>query len=93
MNVSLACRHFGVSRPTFYKWRARFEEHGESGLVDRSRAPHNSPRATPPEVVSKIVYLRQHYHFGAPRIAMYLRKFHDTVIAASSVQRILTKWP
>ena len=91
MNVSQACRHFGVSRPTFYKWRARFEEHGESGLLDRSRAPRTSPNATPAEVVSKIVYLRKHYHFGAPRIASYLRKFHDVTIAASSVHRILIK--
>ena len=34
-------------------------------LADRARAPHRSPRATPAEVVSKILYLRQHYHFGA----------------------------
>ena len=45
------------------------------GLADRARTPHHSPRATSPAVVSKILYLRQNYHFGAYRIAAYLLRF------------------
>jgi len=90
-NVSKTCRYYGISRPTFYKWRARYEEHGEAGLCDRSRAPHHSPNATPKEVVSKLLYLRQNYHFGSARIASYLARFHQVSIAASSVQRILRR--
>jgi transposase InsO family protein len=45
-NVSLTCRYFGISRPTFYRWRQRFEGHGPEGLCDLSSAPHHSPRAT-----------------------------------------------
>jgi transcriptional regulator with PAS, ATPase and Fis domain len=37
-NVSQTCRYFGISRKTFYKWKARYEELGEAGLCDRSRA-------------------------------------------------------
>ena len=88
-NVAQACRHFGLSRNTFYKWQARHRAHGEAGLLDRSRAPRRSPRATPREVVSKILYLRQRYHFGPGRIAAYLRRFHGLSIACSSVHRIL----
>ena len=50
-NVARTCRHFGISRKTFYKWRQRYHEHGDTGLADRARAPHRSPRATPAEVV------------------------------------------
>jgi hypothetical protein len=50
-----------------------------------------SPRATGRDVVSKILYLRQHYHFGAGRIAAHLRRFHHMAIAVSSVRRILTR--
>jgi transposase-like protein len=57
--VTSACRHFGISRKTFYKWKKRYDEHGDAGLGDRSRTPLRSPNATPPEVVSKILYLRQ----------------------------------
>jgi len=73
-NVSQTCRHFGLSRKAFYKWRARYEAQGEAGLCDRPRPPHRSPRATPREVVSKILYLRQRYHFGPGRIADYCRR-------------------
>ncbi len=90
-NVSLTCRHYGVSRNTFYKWRARYEEHGEAGLCDRPRVPHRSPRATATDVVSKILYLRQNYHFGPGRIADYLQRYHSVSIAKSSVHRILVR--
>jgi transposase InsO family protein len=90
-NVARVCRRFGLSRKSFYKWKRRQAEHGDTGLCDRPRSPLQSPRATPHEVVSKILYLRQHYHFGAGRIAAYLRRFHEIAIAGSSVHRILTR--
>ena len=41
--------------------------------------------------MSKILYLRQQYHFGPGRIADYLRRFHEVRIACSSVHRIFGK--
>ena len=79
--VAQTCRYFGISRKTFYKWKHRQASHGDAGLCDRSRVARRYPRATPPEVVSKILYLRQQYHFGAGRIADYLRRFHQVVVA------------
>ena len=90
-NVAKTCRHFGISRKTFYKWKRRHADYGAAGLCDRARTPHRSPRATPREVVSKILYLRQHYHFGPGKIADYLMRFHAVTIATSSVHRILGK--
>jgi transposase len=89
--VARTCRHFGISRTAFYRWQRRFDALGEAGLADRPRTPHRSPRATPRAVVSKILYLRQQYHFGAGRIADYLRRFHQVAIARSSVHRILVR--
>src|SRR5688572_4242874 len=62
--VSRTCRRFGISRQAFYKWKKRHEKHGDAGLCDRPRAPIHSPKATSPGVMSKILYLRQNYHFG-----------------------------
>ena len=90
-NVARTCRHFAISRKTFYKWRQRYHAHGDIGLADRARAPHRSPRATPAEVVSKILYLRQHDHFGPGKIADYLKRFHSLSIACASVHRILRR--
>jgi transposase InsO family protein len=89
--VARTCRHFGVSRKTFYKWKQRRREHGDAGLANRSHAPRHSPRATRPEVVSKILYLRQRYHFGPGKIADYLCRFHQVTLAGSCVHRILKK--
>jgi transposase InsO family protein len=90
-NVARVCRRFGISRKSFYKWKRRHAEHGDAGLCDRARTPRCSPRATARDVISKILYLRQHYHFGAGRIAAYLLRFHQIEIANSSVHRILTR--
>src|SRR5512134_1624852 len=90
-NVARTCRYFGISRKTYYKWKRRYDEHREAGLCDRPRIPHRSPRSTPREVVSKILYLRQTYHFGPRRIADYLKRFHDVSLAMSSVHRILRR--
>ena len=90
-NVARVCRRFGISRKSFYKWKRRHAEHGDAGLCDRPRTPRCSPRATARGVVSKILYLRQHYHFGPGRIAAYLQRFHQMAIAVSSVHRILAR--
>jgi transposase InsO family protein len=89
--VARTCRHFGLSRKTFYKWKKRYETGGAAAVCDRPSTPHRSPRATPREVVSKILYLRQHYHFGPGRIADYLTRFHQVTLAVSSVHRILVR--
>ena len=90
-NVARACRRFGISRKSFYKWKRRQAELGDAGLCDRPRTPQRSPRATAREVVSKILYLRQNYHFGPGRIAAYLHRFHQVTIAGSSGHRILVR--
>lgn len=90
-NVSQTCRYFGISRQTFYAWLLRYQEQGLEGLRDRSSRPHVSPNATSAEVVGKILYLRQHYHFGPEKISMYLRRYHDLSISPSGVWRILKR--
>jgi transposase InsO family protein len=90
-SVSATCRYYGISRQVFYKWRRRFEELGEEGLRDKSSAPLHSPNATTAEVVGKIVYLRQHYHFGPQKISMYLKRYHDVEIGHSGVWRVLKR--
>jgi len=46
---------YGVSRKTVHKWIKRYREEGPSGLRERSSAPLNHGRATPPELVKAIV--------------------------------------
>jgi transposase len=42
-------------------------------------------------VVEKIIHLRQHYHFGPMKIAIYLKRYHDVEISTSGVWRSLKR--
>ena len=88
-SIVATCRHFGISRNVFYRWQRRYEEFGFDGLKDRSKRPHHSPNATEAELVEKIIHLRQNYHFGPQKIAMYLARYHQVSISCSGVWRIL----
>ncbi len=82
---------FGLSRTAFYRWYRRYRDFGEERLKDHSRRPLHSPKATKIEVLAKILYLRQTYHFGPSGITMYLEHYHDICISSSGVFRILRR--
>ena len=46
-NVAQTCRHYGISRATFYKWRARYDPaQPQKPLRSRSRRPRSHRKAT-----------------------------------------------
>lgn len=68
--VKPTARVFSTSAPVVRKWLARFKEQGYAGLVDLSRRPHYSPRATPQDVKDHIVTLRKNKYrrLGAEQV-------------------------
>ena len=71
------CERFEISRKTGYKWRARYEESGPEGLVERSRRPDHSPNATPRRVAEALEELRQrHPSWGAGKLLRILAGRH-----------------
>jgi transposase InsO family protein len=58
-SFSEACRQFGISRKTGYKWFARYRLEGTEGLNDWSRRPHQIRYATDPEVVELLILERK----------------------------------
>ena len=58
-NVAAFCREQGISRTTFYNWRARFTARGVEGLKDRSHAAHTVANLTPAAVEDLIVGWRK----------------------------------
>lgn len=67
-NVALTCRYCAVSWQAYYIWYRPFQAEGVDGLRTRSKRSKTSPQATRAEVIGKILYLRQHYHFGPEKI-------------------------
>jgi putative transposase len=45
-NAALTCRHFGISRDTFYRWLRRFQQYGPGGLENGSHRPKNVRKPT-----------------------------------------------
>jgi transposase InsO family protein len=89
-NVALTCRYYGISRQCFYTWKRRYD--ARPGRAPGPLPPTQvSPNATRSEVVGKIIYLRQHDHFGPAKIAMYLQRYHEVQISSSGVWRILKR--
>ena len=71
--ISQACRAFGISRTTGYKWLRREREAGSvAALVDQSRRPHHSPTRTPAAVVERLGELRAHFGWGGAKLAPLL---------------------
>jgi len=90
-DVSKACRYFGVARASFYRWKSAYERCGEAGLVNRKTAPKNPANRTAPEIVEKVLHLRQNYHLGPIRIVWYLARYHGIKISDAGVYRILKR--
>jgi transposase InsO family protein len=70
--VAHVAAELGISRACAYKWKRRFDEHGEAGLVDRSSRPHRSPTRTPLATELQIVIHRRRYRRGQARIGVAL---------------------
>jgi transposase InsO family protein len=85
------CREFGVSRPTGYVWKKRFEQTASvAAVVERSRRPRHSPRQTSPEVEESVVALRVQYGWGAKKLQVLLRE-QGTELPVVTINRILQR--
>jgi transposase InsO family protein len=90
-NISQVCRHFGISRKTGYKWLKREREMGPTGLVDRSRKPHNSPKRTRETIETQVLAVRlKHKAWGGRKIRKILQNEGCLQVpAASTITAIL----
>jgi transposase InsO family protein len=74
-----AAGSLGVSRATAYKWLARYRQHGQAGLADRSSRPHRCPHALPAAQVGRVLAARRRYRQGPHRLAWRLGMARSTV--------------
>ena len=74
------CARHGVSRPTGYKWIARYAEEGRRGLGDRSRAPHTCPHSLSAMLTELLVTTREaHPFWGARKLLVVLQAKHPRI--------------
>jgi transposase InsO family protein len=75
----------GVSRATVYKWLARHQAEGTTGLADRSSRPHHCPTQLDAATQTRILRLRAQARRGPVHLARQLG------LVASTVGRVLRR--
>jgi putative transposase len=91
-NVALTCRHFGISRQTFYRWLKRYEPLDLTRLEERSHCPHHRRQATWSfSLERKVLTLRLQFpRWGKDKLVVLLRQQGESV-STSMVGRILLR--
>lgn len=89
-NVSLTARHFGLARPTVYRWLARFDRDRLESLENRSSAPRRRRRPTwTIEELRAVRTIRETYpRWGKDKLRVLLRR-EGLVLSVSMIGRIL----
>src|SRR5580692_103234 len=75
-NAARTCRHFGISRQTFYRWQRRYDPFDLSTLESRSHRPRRQrqPTWTFP-LQEKVLTLRLQFpRWGKDKLAVLLRR-------------------
>ena len=89
-NAAFTCRHFGISRQTFYRWKQRYDPHRLESLEERSHRPRRSRQPTwTRELALAVLHLREQYpRWGKDKLVVLLHRAGWTV-STSMVGRIL----
>lgn len=90
--LAALCREFGVSRPTGYLWRQRYEQTGSlAELGERSRRPHHSPTRTAAALAQRVVALRRETGWGAKKLQVLLHEEQGVVLPVRTIHRLLER--
>jgi transposase InsO family protein len=82
----------GLSPPTLYDWKKRFDQHGPAGLADRPRGkPALGSRL--PEPTQRAIQLlkRKHPDWGVDRIQDVLMRGEGFTASTGAIQRVLVE--
>jgi len=96
VNVAGLCRQLGISRQSFYKWRARYGLWGLDGLSERSRRPRRHPQRVSVEIEDRVVEWRkrlveQGLDAGAATIHWHVRQELPEAPSEATIWRILVR--
>lgn len=90
-DVGLVCRHFGIGKSTFYKWRKRFNELNLRCLENLSSEPkRRRGRMAMPKWDGRIIALRKKYpYFGKMKLQVLYETMYDEKMTTWYIQRVI----
>ena len=90
-SVTEACRTFGISRTSYYRWAGRAQRYGLAALLPKGRRPPVMPTATPPDQVEAVLAEAvARPTIGAQRLVDHLAE-RGVRLSPSGVQKILRR--
>jgi len=90
-NAAMVCRHFNISRATFYRWLKRYEPFNLKSLENYSCKPYRSPRRTEANIEQAVLQIkREHPRWGKEKLALVLNN-QGRALSSSTVYRILKR--
>src|SRR5262249_22719784 len=75
----------------YYYWKKRFDQFGIEGLSNRSRKPKNSPKISCPELVQRVLLLREETERGADTLALLYQQRFGERLSRSTIVHILKR--
>ena len=90
-NVSFACRKYGVSRDSYYRWKKQLETEGVEALINSKPCPENPNIRVAPEIEERILYVRREFGLGPLRIGWYLERYYGLKVSTSGVRSVLCR--
>ena len=93
---SEVARTYSVSQGWISRLMARYATDGEAVFEPASRAPKNTPNATPPTTVDLVLRLRKElteagHDAGADTIGWHLTHHHNQTLSRATIHRILAR--
>ena len=92
-NIGLTCRHFGISRSTFFRWAKRFDPLHPETLEEHSRRPHTfrEPETDAQTIALIRRYREEHPLMGKEKIQKHLLEEHGVTVSVSTVGRVIAR--
>lgn len=92
-NASLTCRHFSISRKTFYKWLKRYNRFNLASLESQNRAPKRKrQRGITPNQELRMIQLRKKYiRYRKEKLPRIYQIVCGEAISSWKIQKVIEK--
>jgi len=92
-NVGITCRHFGIHRSYFYRWKNRYKKWDLTTLENRSTKPKHLRKPTySRDLVAEVRRIRkENPSYSAKKIVPILLRTRPKVPSVSTIGRLITR--
>jgi transposase InsO family protein len=95
-NAELTCRHFGIAKSLFYRWKNRFNPHNLQSLEfdTKTRRPHNVREMTAPQSAQRLIYaIRKEDPEKSKYEIQAELKDEGILVGQSAIQHVINRYP